>query len=168
MNLETRLFAYGTLKRGSPVHDQLCRGVCSVIPARLWGRLYELPNGCPALVVPPAAVLAEATASAAEDHLRLGEWLHAPSPECPREGWRAVSGQLITLADYRTAWPPLDAWEDAAPDQTRLFCRRIVRIERDNGVPVTAWTYLVPRLPAGARELVTGVWPVPLSLPTGE
>ena len=168
MNLETRLFAYGTLKRGSPMHDQLCRGVCSVIPARIWGRLYELPSGCPALVVPAEAVLGLATLDREDDHVRLGQALHAPPAEHSREQWRPVFGQLITLADYRTAWATLDAWEDAAPDRPTLFRRSIVQVERENGVPVTAWTYLVPQLPQGSRELVTGVWPVPIPLPAGE
>lgn len=166
MNLETRLFAYGTLKRGSPMHEQLCRGVRTVMPAQLWGRLYELPSGCPALAVPPEAVLAQATLAPEEDHIRLGELLLATPAPYSREGWRPVSGQLITLADYRTAWPPLDAWEDAAPDRPALFRRAIVRIERDNGVPITAWTYLVPRLPQGSRELAAGIWPVPIPQPT--
>jgi gamma-glutamylcyclotransferase (GGCT)/AIG2-like uncharacterized protein YtfP len=168
MNLETRLFAYGTLKQGSPMHDQLCRGVRSVIPARLWGRLYELPSGCPALLVPAVAVLGEATLAPEEDHVRLGDTLHQSAEGYSREGWRPVTGQLITLDDYRNAWPTLDAWEDAAPDRPLLFHRAIVRIERSNGVPTTAWTYIVPHLPEGSRELVTGEWPVPAPLPAGE
>ena len=164
MNPETRLFAYGTLKQGSPMHDQLCRGVRSVLPARIWGRLYELPTGCPALHLPGAAMLAGATLAADEDHQRLATLLGTPAPECSREGWRPVQGQLITLADYRTAWATLDAWEDANPDRPLLFRRVIVRVEREHGVPVTAWTYIVPRLPEGSRELVTGVWPVPSPL----
>ncbi|HLP06877.1 MAG TPA: gamma-glutamylcyclotransferase family protein [Opitutaceae bacterium] len=161
MNLETRLFAYGTLKRGSPMHGQLCRGVCSVERAQLWGRLYELPSGCPALILPEAARLAEASLAAAEDHARLEAALHAPATAFSRDGWRPVVGQLITLADYRTAWPTLDAWEDASPDRPLLFRRTLVRVERDNGLPITAWAYVVPRLPDGSRELMNGEWPVP-------
>ena len=168
MNTETRLFAYGTLKQGSPVHDQLCRGVRSVLSARLWGRLYELPSGCPALLVPPEARLGDATPDAEADHVRLGASQHIPIAAFSREGWRPVVGQLITLADYRTVWPVLDAWEDAMPDSPVLFRRAIVRIERANGVPITAWTYIVPQLPEGSRELVTGEWPVPEPLPTGD
>lgn len=168
MNPETRLFAYGTLKRGSPMHEQLCRGVRSVIAAQLWGRLYELPSGSPALAVPAAAVLGGATLDPEEDHCRLGELVHAKTAGFLREGWRPVRGQLISLADFRNAWPALDAWEDAVPDRPRLFRRVIVRVERDNGVPITAWTYIVPQLPQGSRELVAGVWPVPAPLPAGE
>lgn len=150
------------------MHDQLCRGVRSVIPARLWGRLYELPTGCPALLVPPAARLGEATMAPESDHVRLTATQHLPNSEYSRESWRPVIGQLITLADYRNAWPTLDAWEDAAPDRPLLFRRVIVRIERDNGVPITAWTYIVPQLPEGSRELVTGVWPVPVAQTTND
>jgi gamma-glutamylcyclotransferase (GGCT)/AIG2-like uncharacterized protein YtfP len=168
MNPETRLFAYGTLKQGSPMHDQLCRGVRSVLPARLWGRLYELPSGCPALLVPAEAVLGEASLDCEADQVRLGATQHVSATAFPLEGWRPVAGHLITLADYRTAWTTLDAWEDALPEHPLLFRRVIVRIERANGVPITAWTYIVPQLPEGSRELVTGEWPVPEPLPTGE
>ncbi len=167
MNPETRLFAYGTLKRGSPMHEQLCRGVRAVLPARLWGRLYELPNGCPALQVPAAAVLGEATEEAEEDQRRLGEALHLPAPEYALEGWRPVTGQLITLADFAAAWPTLDAWEDASPGRPTLFRRALLRVERDNGVPITVWTYIVPHLPVGSRELATGEWPLPVALEVG-
>ena len=162
MNPETRLFAYGTLKRGSPMHDQLCRGVNSVQPARLWGRLFELPSGCPALHLPAAAVLANATLNPDDDQQRLAELRSAPAHAIAPERRRPVQGQLITLADYRNAWATLDAWEDACPDRPTLFRRVIVRVEREDGGPITAWTYIVPQLPEGSRELVTGVWPVPL------
>lgn len=168
MNSETRLFAYGTLKHGSPMHDQLCRGVRSVVAAQLWGRLYELPSGSPALAVPAGAVMGGATLAADDDHLRLVESVHRPVPVFSREGWRPVRGQLISLADFRNAWPTLDAWEDASPDRPRLFRRVLVSVERDNGVPITAWTYVVPQLPQGSRELVAGVWPVASALPAGD
>ncbi len=168
MNVETRLFAYGTLKRGSPMHAQLCRGVRTVERAQLWGRLYELASGCPALVVPETARLAEASLEAAEDHARLEAALHAPVPAFSREGWRPVLGQLITLADYRVAWPPLDAWEDASPDRPLLFRRTLVRVEREPGLPITAWAYVVIRLPEGSRELANGEWPVPAASLAGE
>jgi gamma-glutamylcyclotransferase (GGCT)/AIG2-like uncharacterized protein YtfP len=169
MNPETRLFAYGTLKRGSPMHDQLCRGVSSVLPARLWGRLFELPSGCPALHLPAAAVLASASLRLDKDQQRLDELRAAPAPAIAHESWRPVQGQLITLADYRNAWATLDAWEDASPDRPTLFRRVIIQVEQEDGVPITAWTYFVPQLPEGSRELVTGVWPVPLpSLTVGE
>jgi gamma-glutamylcyclotransferase (GGCT)/AIG2-like uncharacterized protein YtfP len=150
------------------MHDQLCRGVRSVMRAQLWGRLYELPTGCPALIVPEAARLAEASLAPAEDHALLEHALHAPAAVCSREGWRPVVGQLITLADYRAAWPTLDAWEDASPDRPLLFRRTLLRVERDNGLPITAWAYVVPRLPEGSRELVNGEWPVPAESFAGE
>jgi len=168
MNLETRLFAYGTLKQGSPMHEQLCRGVRSVITARLWGRLFELPSGCPALLVPSEAVLGLATSAADEDHVRLAATQHVSPPAYSRDGWRPITGHLITFADFNTIWPTLDAWEDASPSAPQLFRRAIVRIERNNGVPITAWTYIVTQLPEHSRELVTGEWPVPEPLPAGE
>ena len=161
MTTETRLFAYGTLKQGSPVHAQLCRGVLAVVPARLWGRLFELPAGYPALSLPGDRLIASATLSPVDDH----HCLHAARVHLPdagrRAGLRPVLGQLITLADFCTAWPPLDAWEEVHPDRPGLYRRVLVRVELDGGAATTAWSYSVPVLPTGSRELVTGEWAVP-------
>jgi gamma-glutamylcyclotransferase (GGCT)/AIG2-like uncharacterized protein YtfP len=165
MNSETRLFAYGTLKSGTPMHEQLCRDVRSVHPARLWGRLYELPPmGWPALALPKPAVLGLATMSPEIDHARLDAALAEPAPEFSNDGWHPIEGELITLGDYRTAWAPLDAWEDAVPDHPTGLRRVLVRVDVI-GFRTTAWTYIVRDLPSGSRELCNGVWPVPIVEP---
>ena len=161
----TRLFAYGTLKRGSPIHAQLCRGVIAVEPARVWGRLFELPAGYPALALPDETVIAAATLSVLDDHHCLNTApVRLPAPGA-RTGLRPVIGQLLTFADFRTAWPSLDAWEEAYPDRPGLYRRVLVTVEVDGGAPTTAWTYAVPVLPSGSRELVTGEWAVSTQLP---
>ena len=161
----TRLFAYGTLKRGSPIHAQLCRGVIAVEPARVWGRLFELPAGYPALALPDETVIAAATLSVLDDHHCLNTApVRLPAPGA-RTGLRPVIGQLLTFADFRTAWPPLDAWEEAYPDRPGLYRRVLVTVEVDGGAPTTAWTYAVPVLPSGSRELVTSEWAVSTQLP---
>lgn len=168
MSLETRLFAYGTLKRGSPVHEQLCPGVSASMPAQVWGRLYELPSGCPALVVPPAARMRAATADPAADQAYFAQAAEVPAPACSHVGWRPIRGQLLTLGDFRTAWTTLDAWEDAAPGHPSVFRRTLIPVEGPDGLHAVAWAYVVPELPARARELVGPEWPLPVSLRTGE
>lgn len=48
----TTLAVYGTLKDGYANHDRFCRGVLSVEPITIIGRLYQFPSGIPILQVP--------------------------------------------------------------------------------------------------------------------
>ncbi|MCA1848734.1 MAG: gamma-glutamylcyclotransferase, partial [Actinobacteria bacterium] len=61
------MFFYGTLKRGHANHDLFCRGYLRVEEATVRGRLYDLPSGYPALVVPEEDVHATGTADPLED-----------------------------------------------------------------------------------------------------
>lgn len=56
--IRIRLFVYGTLKRGYGNHQRYCSSAVSIEPARVWGRLYHLSAGFPALEVPEESVLA--------------------------------------------------------------------------------------------------------------
>ena len=47
-----RLFVYGTLKRGYWNHQRFCAQARKIEPAVVWGRLYRLNAGFPALEVP--------------------------------------------------------------------------------------------------------------------
>ncbi|MDQ3638066.1 MAG: gamma-glutamylcyclotransferase, partial [Actinomycetota bacterium] len=71
------VFVYGTLKRGQRNHERFCRGVLAVREATVRGRLYDLPFGFPALVVPKEDVWATGTADyradvEAQNHARTG------------------------------------------------------------------------------------------------
>ncbi len=57
-----RLFVYGTLKRGYWNHQRFCTQARSIEPAVVWGRLYHLNAGFPALEVPEGLILARGTA----------------------------------------------------------------------------------------------------------
>lgn len=159
----TRLFAYGTLRTGYEAHVQCCRGVVSVEPARVWGRLFELPHGYPALQVPHEAVLAEAGRGAEADH---GAFLAAVSTGPTVAGLagrgngevRPVLGELIALADPLEAWEPLDRWEGIGEGGEELYRRVLVAVETMDGAPTVAWTYVVPLLPTGSREIAVAEW----------
>jgi len=43
------IFAYGTLKKGFSNHHEYCKSALNIEPATVWGRLYNLPAGFPAL-----------------------------------------------------------------------------------------------------------------------
>ena len=57
-----RLFVYGTLKRGYWNHQRFCAQARSIEPAVVWGRLYHLNAGFPALEVPEGLILSRGTA----------------------------------------------------------------------------------------------------------
>jgi hypothetical protein len=57
-----RLFVYGTLKRGYWNHQRFCAQALCIEPAVVWGRLYHLYAGFPALEVPEGLILARGTA----------------------------------------------------------------------------------------------------------
>ena len=88
--LEFRMFVYGTLKRGFDNHRRFCEGVLSVEEGWLRGRLYQLPAGYPALVIPERDVLADGTADplhdAAMDEHVLPEFRPEGSAEAQAKG----------------------------------------------------------------------------------
>jgi gamma-glutamylcyclotransferase (GGCT)/AIG2-like uncharacterized protein YtfP len=55
-DLQLRLFVYGTLKRGFSNHRRLCRGLVRADAAEIRGKLYDLPAGYPALLIPEASL----------------------------------------------------------------------------------------------------------------
>jgi len=62
-----RLFVYGTLKRGYWNHQRFCAQARNIEPAVVWGRLYHLHAGFPALEVPEGLILARGTADPLAD-----------------------------------------------------------------------------------------------------
>lgn len=74
-----RLFVYGTLKRGYWNHQRFCAQARSIEPAVVWGRLYHLHAGFPALEVPEGLILARAAS------------IHWPTPAGSRRSARHAS-----------------------------------------------------------------------------
>jgi hypothetical protein len=68
-----RLFVYGTLKRGYWNHQRSRAQARSIEPAVVWGRLYHLHAGFPALEVPEGLILARGTADPMADARRQHE-----------------------------------------------------------------------------------------------
>ena len=61
------LFVYGTLRQGSAVHERYCRNVTQITPASVWGRLYLLTDGYPALDVPEESIITIGTGNILND-----------------------------------------------------------------------------------------------------
>ena len=112
------LFSYGTLKRRHANHDPFCRGYSHVEEATARGRLYDLPAGYPALVVPKEDIRAVGTADPihdASEKQRLGRTgAHRPDGAL-------VFGKLFTFDDPEERLPALDRLEGFNPGRPCLY-----------------------------------------------
>ena len=151
------LFVYGTLKKGHSNHDHFCRGVLDVREATARGRLYDLPFGFPALVVPKEDVRAEGTSDYPTD-----AWESGPSPGLcipkAHPGWDVIHGEILTFGDPGERLPSPDGLEGYRPEEPSLY-RRILIPAVPSGAKraVLAWAYAVGS--ASGVHLPGGRWP---------
>ena len=151
-----RVFVYGTLKRGQANHERFCRGLLSAREATVRGRLYDLPFGFPALVVPGEDVYATGTtdylADAAEQHNTRAKPL-APLPD--RD---LVHGELLTFDDPVERLPALDSLEGFRPAENSFYRRILITaVLEKTGEGVLSWVYAIES-PSGVY-LPGGRWP---------
>jgi gamma-glutamylcyclotransferase (GGCT)/AIG2-like uncharacterized protein YtfP len=151
------MFFYGTLKRGHRNHDPFCRGGRFVGEATLRGKVYGLPLGYPALIVPEEDVFAVGTAaplSDAADQRRLAcEYEEARPPGGPR-----VFGELFAFDDPETRLPALDRLEGFDPeDGSSPYRRVLLPVETTSNDGVLAWAYVVEA--TSGVHLPEGRWP---------
>ena len=124
--------------------------------ATVRGRLYDLPFGFPALVVPKEDVLAMGTGEYLSDakariHTQVGP--HELSPD-----WDTVYGELLTFDDPEKRLPNLDALEGFRPGESSFYSRVLVPAtltEADR--TILAWTYTVDY--TSSTYLPEGRWP---------
>ncbi|MGE4298533.1 MAG: gamma-glutamylcyclotransferase [Desulfovibrionaceae bacterium] len=157
---------YGTLKTGQCNHPPIAPGVAAKARAWTWGRLADMPEGCPMLFAPPAGILAHARGPAHADLATQGAarppehaLSHAPGPL-----WRTVAGQVLYLDDPARWLPELDALEDFGPMEPSLYCRVPLPVAVGAVAGKTAvracWAYISPHSHALAAHGAT-----PLTLP---
>ena len=150
------LFFYGTLKRGHANHDRYCRGALRVEEATLRGKLYDLPFGFPALVVPEEDVRATGSADPVHD---ASEERRITDKGVRRSDGPRVFGELFTFSDPEARLPALDRLEGFDPDGgPSLYRRVLVPVETTEGAHVAAWVYAV-EMPSGIY-LPGGRWPL--------
>ena len=135
-----RLFVYGTLKRGGRFHERYCKGVLSIEPASVRGRMQQLPQGYPVLVVPEGTILARGTADAAADARRQASVDAEPKALDPT--WCDVPGELLTFDDAQTRLPRIDRLEGFRPGAESLYRRVLLSIRSATGSSLTAWAYV--------------------------
>ena len=150
-----RLFVYGTLKRGYWNHQRFCAQARSIEPAVVWGKLYHLNAGFPALEVPEGLILSRGTADPLADARRQRE-IDTPRFGRPTGDWDLIHGELVTFTDPQRDLPPIDRLEGFRPGGHSMYQRVMVAVLCGR-TSITAWTYRMPRIDTGNR-LGTGVW----------
>lgn len=150
-----RLFVYGTLKQGYWNHQRFCAQARSIEPAAVWGRLYHLHAGFPALEVPEERILARGTVDPLADARRQQE-IGTPHFDRPTGDWDLIHGELVTFTDPLRDLPPIDRLEGFWPDGHSMYQRVMVAVLCGH-TSIPAWLYRMPRVENGIR-LETGVW----------
>jgi len=144
-----RLFVYGTLKRGYWNHQRFCAQARSIEPAVVWGRLYHLHAGFPALEVPEGLILARGTADPLAD-ARKQQKIGTPRFGRPTGDWDLIHGELVTFTDPQRDLPPIDRLEGFRPGGHSMYQRVMVAVLCGR-TSITAWTYRMPRIDTGIR-----------------
>jgi gamma-glutamylcyclotransferase (GGCT)/AIG2-like uncharacterized protein YtfP len=134
-----RLFVYGTLKRGYWNHQRFCAQARSIEPAVVWGRLYHLHAGFPALEVPEGLILARGTADPLAD-ARTQQKIGTPRFGRPTGDWDLIHGELVTFIDPQRDLPPIDRLEGFRPGGHSMYQRAMVAAAR-GAIACAVWTY---------------------------
>jgi gamma-glutamylcyclotransferase (GGCT)/AIG2-like uncharacterized protein YtfP len=152
------VFVYGTLKRGQRNHERFCREALAVREATVRGRLYNLPYGFPALVVPKVDVQATGTTDYLFDARARSQAQTGPQEVFP--DWDMVYGELLTFDDPEKRLPDLDALEGFHPGKSGFYRRVLVPTTlAATGTVIFAWTYAIES--ASGVYLPGGRWPAP-------
>ncbi|MDP8973362.1 MAG: gamma-glutamylcyclotransferase, partial [Actinomycetota bacterium] len=119
------------------------------------GRLYDLPYGYPALVVPKGDVQATGTGKYLSDAKKRS---HAHAPQELSPDWDTVYGELLTFDDPEKRLPDLDALEGFRPGEGGFYSRVLVPTTlAESGTTVQAWTYAADS--TSGTYLPEGRWP---------
>ena len=134
-----RLFVYGTLKRGYWNHQRFCAQARSIEPAVVWGRLYHLHAGFPALEVPEGLILARGSVDPLADARRQQE-IGTPRFGRPTGDWDLIHGELVTFTDPQRDLPPIDRLEGFRPGGHSMYQRVMVAVLCAR-TPISAYLY---------------------------
>ncbi len=118
-------------ERSHTNHELFCSGYLNVEEATVRGRLYDLPSGYPALVVPKENTQAMGTADPIRDASEQRR-LRTAAPH--RTGvyspdGKLVSGELFAFDDLEERLLALDRLEGFDPGQPSLYRRVLIPVE---------------------------------------
>ena len=111
----------------------------SIEPAVVWGRLYHLNAGFPALEVPEGLILAQGTADPLAD-ARRQQKIGTPCFGRPTGDWNLIHGELVTFTDPQRDLLPIDRLEGFRPGGHSMYQRVMVAV-LVNRKPCAAWIY---------------------------
>lgn len=150
-------FLYGTLRPGASQHGLIAPYILTSMPARAWGRLYQVAGDAyPALELPEAAIRARGTADPEAD-AALASRLAPTRLKEDAGDWGWVLGDLVALREPHLAVPPMDAYEDFQPGAMSLFNRVLITVGTGENWAL-AWTYT--KAPGtDDRRIRSGAWP---------
>jgi gamma-glutamylcyclotransferase (GGCT)/AIG2-like uncharacterized protein YtfP len=152
--MTTELFVYGSLM-GEYWNSHYCLNAVNIEPATVCGRIYQLPPGYPALVVPPENIIVRGTNSPIRDAKTQSEYNRiVPEFHIP-PGWQEVHGELVTFDNPDRDVCPIDRLEGAP----RYYERVLLPVRQMNGNIIAAWVYIMYRVPTGSISLKSGRWP---------
>jgi gamma-glutamylcyclotransferase (GGCT)/AIG2-like uncharacterized protein YtfP len=139
--------------RGGRYHQRFCRGVRSVEPATVRGRIYVLPEGYPVLTVPAASILARGSVDPLTDVATqanaFAQGLTAPRDE--HGDCDDVRGEILVFDDPEQRLPRIDELEGFRPTGASLYARVLLTVRRERDARlVTAWAYVEGELLRGA------------------
>ena len=129
--------------------NRFCAQARSIEPAVVWGRLYHLHAGFPALEVPEGLILARATADPLADARRQQE-IDIPRFGRPTGDWDLIHGELVTFTDPQRDLPPIDRLEGFRPCGHSMYQRVMVAAECRNA-SIAVWIYRMARVTNGER-----------------
>lgn len=128
----------------------------AVEEATVRGRLYDLPLGFPALVVPKEDVRAVGTTHYQAD-AALPRTIAVGEREEPA-GWDVVHGELMTFEDPEERLTGIDGLEGFRPGEEGFYTRVLVPATLGgSGETVLAWAYTVGE--GFGVHLPGGSWP---------
>ena len=115
----------------------------------VWGRLYHLKAGFPAIEVPEWMILARGTADPLTDALRQHE-IGTPRFGRPTGDWDLIHGELVTFTDPQRYLPPIDRLEGFRSGWQSMYQRVMVAAGCRNA-SIAVWIYRMARVTNGER-----------------
>ena len=121
----------------------------------VWGRLYHLHAGFPALDVPEGLILDRGTADPLAD-ARRQQKIGTPRFGRPTGDWDLIHGELVTFTDPQRDLPPIDRLEGFRPGGHSMYQRVMVAVLCGR-TSKPAWTYWMP-CPSRGERIANGDW----------
>ncbi len=157
------LFAYGTLKKGFSNHEEYCKDAIRIESAEVWGRLYVLPAGFPALEISKQSIILKGTDDPLFDAQMQSEIsLSENNFQKPAGDWELISGELITLPNPLKTLKKIDLLEGFSERMPSFYRRVLVSARKKDATITPAWLYFIKKAEDLCGERISKVWNEPL------